>query len=291
MPSTTPPASAVPTARSTSRSRCSSCGYFPSQLQTRHSDAIERHPLRREIIATELDNTVVDHGGLGWVHRMLENTTAGAADVVRAYLVTTAVFDLPQLWQRTRDDTITTQIAGKLIWESIRVLDRTTRWLLQRRPQPLDIGGEIARLRPTVADLTGSVAGWHGDTTHIDYRDKLEPILAGGADPGLAHTIHELLESFCLLDIAEIGHATGQPTRRVAELYYLVKERREIDLLLTGVSRLPRNDRWTALARLGLRDDLYESVRAIAPPSCAPARPPPNRRKPSTSGRTGSAPG
>jgi glutamate dehydrogenase len=237
--------------------------YFPSQLRSRHRDAVERHPLRREIIATELVNTVVDHAGIGWVHRMLENTTAGAEDVVRAYLVVTAVFGLPALWQLIRAESVSTQVAGQLIGESTRILDRATRWLLQRRPQPLDISGEIGRLRPTVTELSASVSGWHEGRTHIDYLDRLDPILAAGADPELAKTIHELLESFCLLDIAEIAHTTGQRTRRVAELYYLVKERRDIDLLLTGVSGLPRKDRWSALARLGLRDDLYESLRAI----------------------------
>ena len=79
--------------------------YFPIHLRTKHPDAIERHPLRREIVATELVNTVVDHTGVGWVHRMLENTTVTAHDVVRAYLVVSAVFDLPQLWHRARTET------------------------------------------------------------------------------------------------------------------------------------------------------------------------------------------
>jgi glutamate dehydrogenase len=59
-------------------------GYFPSQLREQHPEVIERHPLRREIIATELVNTLVGTAGPGWVHRMLENTTATVDDVVRA---------------------------------------------------------------------------------------------------------------------------------------------------------------------------------------------------------------
>ena len=238
-------------------------GYFPTQLRTRHGDAIEQHPLRREIIATELVNAVVDHAGLGWVQRMLENTTAGADEVVRAYLVATAVFDLPSLWQRARSIKVSTQVAGDLVAESIRILDRASRWLLQHRPQPLDISSEISRLRPVVVDLSGSVPAWHTRRDHIDYQARLDLLVAAGVDPDLAATVFGLLERFCLLDIAEIAGELDQPTVRVAELYYAVKESREIDLLLAGVSGLPRGDRWSALARLGLRDDLYESVRVI----------------------------
>lgn len=107
------------------------------------------------------------------------------------------------------------------------------------------------------------VAGWHKGRDHIDYLHRLEPILGAGADHELAHTVFELLERFCLLDITEISHELDQPAAKVAELYYQVKERRRVDVLLTGVSGLPRRDRWSALARLGLRDELYESIRTI----------------------------
>ena len=35
------------------------------------------------------------------------------------------------------------------------------------------------------------------------------------------------------------------------------------DGLLSAVSRLPRDDRWHALARLAIRDDIYGSLRAL----------------------------
>ena len=35
------------------------------------------------------------------------------------------------------------------------------------------------------------------------------------------------------------------------------------DGLLTAVSSLPRDDRWHALARLAIRDDIYGSLRAL----------------------------
>jgi glutamate dehydrogenase len=49
----------------------------------------------------------------------------------------------------------------------------------------------------------------------------------------------------------------------VAGLYYGLSEHLGIDRALTSVSALERGDRWHALARLGLRDDLYASLRAI----------------------------
>jgi glutamate dehydrogenase len=49
----------------------------------------------------------------------------------------------------------------------------------------------------------------------------------------------------------------------VAELYYALSEHLGFDALLTAVAGLDRTDRWNALARLSLRDELYSSLRAI----------------------------
>jgi glutamate dehydrogenase len=247
--------------------------YFPLPLREAYPRAVDEHPLRREIIATELANTVVDRAGIGWVHRILENTTASAEDVVRAYLVTTAVFDLPALWERIDAAGLRTDVAGELVRESHRLLDRASRWLLNRRPQPLDVRGEVDRLRPTVAGLFDDVPTWHVGTDHVDFQEHLDAVVAGGAPSDLAERVFGLLERFCLLDVAEVAHESGLEATEVGSLYYAVKERRRIDRLLTGVSGLPRSDRWNALARLGLRDDLYESIRLVVTSVLADRRP------------------
>ena len=63
---------------------------------------------------------------------------------------------------------------------------------------------------------------------------------------------------------------------RWRELYYGLSEHLRIDLILTSVSALQRGDRWHALARLALRDDVYCSLRAItldALRGCGPGTP------------------
>ena len=49
----------------------------------------------------------------------------------------------------------------------------------------------------------------------------------------------------------------------VAELYYALSDHLGLDRLLTAVAGLSRADRWDALARLSLRDELYSSLRAV----------------------------
>lgn len=46
-------------------------------------------------------------------------------------------------------------------------------------------------------------------------------------------------------------------------MYFQVSERLGIDAILHAVSRLPRDDRWDALARGAMRDDLYAVLDAF----------------------------
>jgi glutamate dehydrogenase len=61
----------------------------------------------------------------------------------------------------------------------------------------------------------------------------------------------------------EIAHATGHDARAVAELHYAISERLSVDQLLTAVTRLPRDDEWSTLARSAARHDVYAALSAI----------------------------
>jgi glutamate dehydrogenase len=70
----------------------------------------------------------------------------------------------------------------------------------------------------------------------------------------------ELFESFVLLDIAKIARTRKDRVEDIAAVYYTVFNRFHADSLLERISSLPRQDRWQALARAALRDDLYSTV-------------------------------
>jgi glutamate dehydrogenase len=46
----------------------------------------------------------------------------------------------------------------------------------------------------------------------------------------------------------------------VAHIYYTLYDRFDVDSLLVRITNLPRTDRWQALARAAMRDDLYQTV-------------------------------
>jgi glutamate dehydrogenase len=79
----------------------------------------------------------------------------------------------------------------------------------------------------------------------------------------LARRVSAGLASFGLLDVVEVAELAEHDAERVAQLYYALSAHLDIDRMLSLVSELERGDRWHALARLALRDDLYAALREI----------------------------
>src|SRR5919197_3161180 len=69
-------------------------------LRERFGEQVRRHPLRREIIATYIANSMVNRVGATFAHRLHEQAGAAAPDAARAYTVAREVFDVRRLWKQ-----------------------------------------------------------------------------------------------------------------------------------------------------------------------------------------------
>ncbi|MDO5699081.1 MAG: NAD-glutamate dehydrogenase [Dermatophilus congolensis] len=118
--------------------------YFPEPLRE-FTDALQGHPLRREIIATRLSNSVVNRGGITFVLRAMEDTGATLAEAVKAYVVAREVFRLRDfvLQVEALDCHVPTASQCELYLQFTRLLDTGVRELLAT---PLGgVADEIAR--------------------------------------------------------------------------------------------------------------------------------------------------
>src|SRR6202453_604251 len=59
--------------------------YFPKAIDVRFPDALEHHRLRREIVATQLANSMINRGGPSLIVRIATQTGAAPADIALAF--------------------------------------------------------------------------------------------------------------------------------------------------------------------------------------------------------------
>jgi glutamate dehydrogenase len=144
-----------------------------------------------------------------------------------------------------------------------RLLERASRWLLLNRPQPLAVDAEINRFRPIVQVLAPQVPDWLAGREADNVTAAADQLTRQGVPGELARRVSAGLATFGLFDVIEVAELAGHPSERVAQLYYMLSAHLDIERMLSLVSALHRGERWHALARLALRDDLYSALRKI----------------------------
>jgi glutamate dehydrogenase len=239
--------------------------YFPKRIVADFGDRLAAHPLRREIITTWVANDVVNRSGMTFVFRAQEETGASPIEIVRAYSVVREVFGLERFWAQVEalDNKLPTQVQSMLLLEARRLVDRCVRWLVQTRRASIDVRAEVEHFGADVERLIPLVPELLVGSEQERLRMRAAEFAGLGVPDDLALRAATLLDTFSLLDVVEIATAEKLPAEEVAAVYFAVSERIEVDRMLTRITGLPRDDRWTALARSALRYDLYAALAGL----------------------------
>jgi glutamate dehydrogenase len=240
-------------------------GYFPPLIAQRFADDLASHPLHHEIITTCVVNDMVNRGGTTFVHRAVEETGADPAQITRAYTITREVFGLEQLWANIEalDNEVPTEAQHAAYHEVRRLIDRATRWLVDVRFPIVDVAGEINRFAATVRELSPKIPELLRGYERENLYAEADRLVGLGLPRDLALRIGELLSAFLMLDVVEIAQAGGHSPADIAQLHFAVSDRFSVDEMLTKITELPRDDRWSTLARAALRHDLYAALSTI----------------------------
>ena len=76
--------------------------YFPKEMSERYADALHAHRLRREIIATQLTNSMINRGGATLIVRIADQTGAAPPAIAAAFAAVRNSYDLIAPQRRDR---------------------------------------------------------------------------------------------------------------------------------------------------------------------------------------------
>jgi glutamate dehydrogenase len=233
--------------------------YFPTELRETYRSYMDTHPLRREIITTQLVNNIVNNAGTTFMFRVREDTGASADELARAHSIASRVFQMGRLWNAVDalDNKVPAAVQTRMRLDGRRLTERGSRWFLLNRRQPLDIAEQVEEFYAGVSEVTTQLPELLRGSAAERLRVKREELLAAGVPDALATEVACMSSAYSALDIVEVAHETGRGLREVADLYVYIGDRLDIAALQERVTALPRNDRWQTMARTALRDDLY----------------------------------
>ncbi len=238
---------------------------FPRALTQKFSRELGEHQLRREIIATQIANDMVNHMGITFVERLTQSTGASAASIALAWLIARDVFRFDIWWDKIEDLDfhIPAQLQMELMGDLMRVMRRAVRWLLRNRRAELNIQSHMERFADGVWAITAGLPEYLGEQARQEWEKRNEALVGAGLPTELASVVSGTGYLYSSLGIIEAQEATGMPLKTVANLYYQLGDRLDLNWFANAIANLMPGSHWQALARESFREDLDWQQRAL----------------------------
>ncbi|OLK83440.1 NAD-glutamate dehydrogenase [Xanthomonas oryzae] len=238
--------------------------YFPQPLQKKYADAMERHRLKREIIATAVTNATINRMGATFLMRMQEDTGRSIGEVAKAYTISRETLDARALWTQidALDGTVPEAVqidALEVIW---RLQRSFVRWLLLRPGQMPGITAAVERYHGPFNDIRVA-SGVLSHAQRPQYEASVQEWQDKGLTPALAQQLSELRYLEPAFDIIETARTRKLKPVDVSKVHFRLGEALRLPWLFEQIDALEVNGRWHAVARGVLRDELAAHQRAL----------------------------
>jgi glutamate dehydrogenase len=233
--------------------------YFPSNMRQDYRSQMLAHPLRREIITTQVVNDLVNGAGITYWPRLARETGAGPAELTRANFVARELFGSLAMRHEIQqwDNRLPASVQTRMRIEMRTLVERASRWLVANRRAPMDSDAVVDVLsvpvQKTMLELPDLISG----REQIAFEARRDSLVEQGVPSDLATRVAVLPTAYSLLSIIETAERAGVGPSEVARLHFTLGERLGLPALVQRILTLPRADRWQAMARAALRDDLY----------------------------------
>jgi glutamate dehydrogenase len=236
--------------------------YFPTALRERFAEGIDQHRLRREIVATQLVNQMVNTSGISFDHRLTEETGAPVVDICRAWVVARDLLGSDVLWDEVEalGSSVKLEVQIELFLELRRMVERCSLWLLRHRRPPVDITAAIGELRPGMTELSAAMHDVLTGPLAALAQSTEASRLVMGVPEGLAQRSSMWPVMNTALDMVELARVSSRSAAQVAAVYWRLFDTLDVVWLWDGIGGLDRSDRWQSQARSALRDDLLTTL-------------------------------
>ena len=233
--------------------------YFPTKMRQSYRRQMEEHPLRREIIVTQVVNDLVNFSGVTYFHRLSQETSATADELTRANIVSRELYGANALVDRINalDNQVSASVQTDMRLAVRTLVERASRWMVNNRRHPLDSEATVEHfgtdIQKVVREMPELLVGLEAEafSTHMEHLE------ATGVPIDLATEIAVLPMAYAALEIVEIAKRDKLDPIDVARMHVAVSEHLGLGELFGKIFALPRDDRWQTMARATLRDDLH----------------------------------
>lgn len=239
--------------------------YFPQYLQQHYADDILNHYLRKEIIANQLANLVVNRAGITFISRFTDEFNSPMTDIIKAWWVAYNLLDAQKLYAEIEslDNKIAAEIQLKLFVGVEKAVERLCRWILRYVKDLTSASSLIEKYKEPILVLKQHLGDLISNVEYPDVKEEELMFLDGGVPRELAVLVSRQGYLAQVMDIALLALEYNLAFKDVAQNYFAAGRLLQVDWLRKNVLLLPRENKWQALARSALLSDIFKLYRTM----------------------------
>ncbi|MBA2657004.1 MAG: NAD-glutamate dehydrogenase [Tatlockia sp.] len=238
---------------------------FPKSICKKYCIGMDNHPLRRDIVATQLSNRIVNEMGITYVYRLQKEMGASIEEIIRAHTLASCIYKTEELQELilSLNFKIPLNTQYEMLYYIRYLVSIATRWFLNSNYLQENLEDVVKRFSPHIKTLEKLTPQLMGGLTK-QYLEKLtEEFLALGIPTEKAYRIATYRTMYSALNIIEISLKNNFELVRTTKMYYVVGERFNLLWFRDQIGHDNREGHWNTLSRLTIRDELDLAQREL----------------------------
>ncbi len=239
---------------------------FPKELVKSFKDAISSHPLKKEIIATQIANDIFNHMPISFVDRMEQSAGASHTDIAKVYVAAKEIFALEELWAsiESLDYKVESDLQYHMMLRVSRLVRRASRWLVRNHRAQLNVATLIKLYQPSIKALRKKLPSLLPEPLREQWQTARDELISMGTPQSLAETLASCEYFYDFLGIIAARNELDKDINIVASGFFALAEKLDLDDFSAHLeNKMPTTTHWQALARESLRDDLEWQQRQL----------------------------
>jgi glutamate dehydrogenase len=239
--------------------------YFPKEMSERYANALHAHRLRREIIATQLTNSMINRGGATLIVRIADQTGAASSSIAAAFAAVRNSYDLIEL--NGEIDALDNKISGKVqldLYAAVQnlLLDRLV-WFLRNVDLSQGLEKIIGHYRDGIAQVEAALDKALSKAATAVRDARIADLSKAGVPEMLARRVANLPVLKAAPDIALVADRAGKPVGEVTATYFATEAFFQLDSVASAVPNIVVSDYFDRLALDRALDSIGDAERRL----------------------------
>lgn len=238
---------------------------FPAKLNKKYAKEMFEHKLKRDIIATQLSNQVVNDMGITFVYRLQMETGSTIEEILKAYAIASRIYGTIELQKLIEglDFKIPMSDQYAMMFNLRHLVNLSTRWFLHGNRLKGDLEKIISHYASNVRKIQDLIPTLMSGFTKEYLQSITERFSHAGLPIDIATRIATSRAIYTSLNIIEVATTHKLDLIKTAEIYFAGGERINLLWFRDQIASDTREGHWNTLARLTLRDELDIAQRAL----------------------------